>query len=346
MPDDIDKSIGKGAAPVIRLDERFDLAVGDGGPAERQQASLLRAFFRQSIARRSAGGPLVQEVNVPPHHLALGAAGTREGDVALALAPLQPRENLIVFDAEALIERAGMATYALLSPASLDAVLQPRNGTAAARLTRVLALETALRSCRVVVAFDQRQARLLATLGAREVHVLPLPAMAPAPAAPGPYSGLLLVAHDVPEETATVLAAHVQVAARDMRITLTTAAERHAVSPAVLADATAASLHIHIGYTRSPSPPLRIIDSFAARKPVIHMAYGTAPVFTDDVARMQMTVEPFRTGFLAHNAEEVVAVLQQLRSDAAMREIFRRNLDHSVGVFNAAVEQKLWEVLA
>jgi hypothetical protein len=76
------------------------------------------------------------------------------------------------------------------------------------------------------------------------------------------------------------------------------------------------------------------------------MAYGMAPAFTDDLARMQMEVEPFRTGFLAHNAEEVVAVLRQLRSDAAMREIFRRNLDHSVGVFNAAVEQKLWEVLA
>jgi hypothetical protein len=326
---------------VIRLDECFQLTVGAPAAAERQQASLLRAFFRQSISRRCPGGPIVQQLN-----LSTPAKPAAEPGLHLALAPLQPRDNIIVFDADALIERAGQAAYALLTPASLESYLRPSRGTAAARLTRLLALEGALRACRVVVAFDVRQARALAALGARSVHVLPLPAMARPVTGPATQGGLLIVAHDVADDAAPALAGLVRAAAPDLRITLAAGRDWNSVSAAVLDDAANAELHVHVGLSREPPPSLRIIDSFAARKPVIHMSERRPPETADQIARLQMNVEPFKSGFFARSAAEVIAAVQHVRSDPAMVDIFRRNMDQAVAAFNADVERRLWEMLA
>jgi hypothetical protein len=326
---------------MIRLDECFKLVVGATAPAERQQASLLRTFFRQSVSRRCAGGPLVQQVNLP----ATVPEPLPEPAMALALAPLLPRDNLIVFDAESLIERAGFAAYALLTPASLEAFLHPKSGSAGQRLARLLALEGGLRACRAVVAFDVAQARALATLGARTVHLLPLPALARPATGPTPRGGVLLVAHDVPDEAATSIAALVRAAGPDLRITMVAGRHWNALSATVLDDAANAELHIHVGLAREPPPSLRIIDSFAARKPVIHVCDRTPPETGDAIARLQMSVEPFQSGFIARTPAEMVSAVQHVRGDPAMVDIFSRNMDQTVAVYNADIERRLWEAL-
>lgn len=327
---------------MIRFDEYSELVVSDGSEVERQQASLLRAFFRQSIGRRCSGEPLVKEINL--------GTGNAEQDftdkVVRSLAPLWPRETVIVFDVGSLLKTAGVASVAVLPPMSVDQTLQLQSADPAESLTRLRTLQYGLRVCRAVVVFDARQARAIATLGAKKVHVFPLPAMAAPQTEQPPPGGLLLIAHDIPTDFASELASTLQSSIRELRITIVMSAERHTVPSLVVHDAVQADVHVHVGYAREPVAPFRVIDSFAARKPVIHVALGKPPIVNDELARMQMAVEALRTGFLTHNVEDVVPLVRQARSDAGMREVFFRNMDRTVTTFNATIERNIWELLS
>jgi len=213
-------------------------------------------------------------------------------------------------------------------------------------------LQDALRHAHAVTVFGSAAACDLALLGAARIAVLPLPALSS-------RSG-------DPERAVAYLFDHEPARGRAAAVAAAVTAAMAGALPGAAATVVAASgspatppypgLHLHLGVAPSDSlssaPPWRVVDSFAARCPVVHLmdSHSRVELAHAELARAElaeypeMAVEPMRTGILAATVAEAVAGLVRLAADAALADVFRRHAGHAAAAFNRRIEKRMREL--
>ena len=311
------------------------LASGADGPAGAQVAQL-REFVRAVLARRSPAGEALRDVDLPGGPDRFAMPPQREAPLR-ALRPVEPAQAMVAFDLAALLHAPHLRQHAVLPPLTLSRDLA-RVAAAADPMPVLAMLQDVLRHAWAVVAFDAA-ARDLALLGAPGPAVLPLPALPPAapprPGDPGRVT-VWLFDHEPARGRAAAVAGAVAEALPGATVTVADAAP--ATPP------TCPGLHLHLGTGRSPAvAPWRVVDSFAARCPVVHLADGPSRAGSAEVPGM--AVEPMRTGILAGTAAEAVAGLARLAADPALVDVFRSHAGQAAEAFNRRIEDRLRALL-
>lgn len=299
---------------MLREDKLFELALGAG----QAESVALRAFVRQCLVRRY---PAFRDQNAE--------AGAAESLLAArAVAPVEGPRNLIVFDIPSLIARRELRKAAILPPAAMEPLIRyDARQSAVANLDLLRNVQEALRCAAPVFVFDGQHAFALLTLGAEAPIRLDLPAF-PGPA-PGAGAHEVLIVNHAPDR-------------RTLRLLMPLLAERRSV--AVLeagGDTPDARIHLHIGHPASEGEALRIVDSYAQARPVLHF---------DESSREQphasMRLEHHISGIRVTRLRDAPAVVANLLSDAAMADLFVRNGLRIAHQFNATIEEILFGGLA
>ncbi len=342
------------ASNGVLLDDRQPDSPG------RAQVAELRDFVRSMLARKSQAGGALRDVDLFRDRCGLAISPKRH-DGERTLLPVDSAQAAIAFDLAALLHAPQLRKYAVLPPLALahDMALI----AAADDPMPILAmLQDALRHAHAVTVFGSAAACDLALLGAARIAVLPLPALSS-------RSG-------DPERAVAYLFDHEPARGRAAAVAAAVTAAMAGALPGAAATVVAASgspatppypgLHLHLGVAPSDSlssaPPWRVVDSFAARCPVVHLmdSHSRVELAHAELARAElahaelahaelaeypeMAVEPMRTGILAATVAEAVAGLVRLAADAALADVFRRHAGHAAAAFNRRIEKRMREL--
>lgn len=299
--------------------------------ADQAQVAQLRDFVRAMLGRRSPAGAALRDVDLFGHPGGVAIPPKRH-DAERAALPAEPAQAMIAFDIAALLHAPHLRKYAVLPPLALarDMALI----AAGADPLPVLAmLQDVLRHAHAVTVFgDGGAGRDLALLGASRIAVLPLPALA-RQSADADRVVVQLFDHEPARGRMAAVAGAVAEALPAARV-VTDAAPF------------CAGLHLHLGVgpgdAMSLAGPWRIVDSFAARCPVVHLRDG--PLRAAPAEHSGMAVEPMRSGILAGTVAEAAAGLVRLAADAALVDVFRRHAGHAAETFNRRIEDRLREM--
>lgn len=299
------------------------------GSPEQAEVAQLRDFVRAMLARRSPLGSALREVDLFGHPDGVATLARRH-DGQRAVFPVDPAQAMVAFDLAALLHAPQLCKHAVLPPRALARDMARIDG-AVDPLSLLTVLQDALRHCRAVTVFDGVAARDLALLGAGRIAVLPLPAMA----RPSADTGRLVI-HLFDHDPAGLRSKAVATAVAEvLPEALLVAAEVPTTLPG-------SGLHLHLGAALGDATPWRVVDSFAARCPVVQLVDGH---FHADAGEFPgMAVEPMRTGLLAGSVAEAVAGLVRLAADAALVDVFRRTAGHAAEAFNRRIEDRLREM--
>jgi len=319
------------------LQERkpFELLIDVNDDGLQEQSAQLRDFVRRGLIRNCPGYREAEEVP---------ATSEVSADVAAAMAPTEPPRHIVVFDVDTMLRKKHFLKSAILAPASIAQFMRhaaQQSPTAHMNLLRELE-ESLVASDRVMV-FKSQHLMSLLMLGARDPIKLSLPAI-PSSKPSGAPIDLLLVNHLVDRKLFHTVAASIgarQSLSSDI-LDCCPGETENSAPPQAVANA---AIHVHIGSDQGESASLRIVDSYARGKLVIHLQDPDAklPEFHNDNSntRVVHNVSGVRVG----RVRDILPAARSLLADEAMAELFRRNGDRAVNSFNAAIEQRILAAL-
>lgn len=276
---------------------------------------------------------------------------TRFGVLPPFVQRVTPPESCVAFDMAGLLYLRDVTKGVLLADSDLEAALKTCDQESGTPERLLLDLAAALETSERVLVFSETLRQELARFTGKLPSLVAAPALPPFRNPPGAGEGAVLVFDHLGDPG--LLSTVGEILKRlvpDRRLVLCTSPlERVRIESFFQAAPQLAYAHIHLGVPVPPRLGVRLVDSFACRRPVIQWipAYdrigggiGPGEGGSDGILRHCVT------GFLCNDGTGLEAALGHIAADPAILEIVLRNGDRIVENNNLQFETALRELTA
>ena len=315
---------------MLQEGKPFELLLDTDGVGLHDEPTQLRDFVRRCLSKKYSSFRETHEAAPIP---------SGSGRISDALAPIECEHRLIVFDIKTLLRKRNEIKSAILSPHSVaDFLAKAAVQSAETHLDLLAHLQESFHATDPVFLFRADQLLPLLTLGASNPILLALPAI---------YAqkrciislDILFINHLSDHKTLNALLA--AVAARQPLTAGTLDCTTEEPSYPAENPPKNATIHVHLGSSPRENASIRVVDSYAQGKLVVlvHDTYAQMPY--NQSANSPMHVEHNVSGLRISRVRDVIPAVRHLLADAAMADLFRRNGDRIVSVFNNTIEERI-----